>query len=160
MAPRPMFLSRRGPMKGVFPTLDTEPFFPSDTDIQPKINVARHQHSDLAARHLTPHFRPTLTVSFPSRRQTLCKISSRRPTLIPPSWALGRERGSKLSFLLICRPYRHREISKPSPRLWLSLPILTTWARPPPPNNPADGPILPILPTRAASEDPRQDPPS
>ncbi len=28
----------RGPMKGAFPTPDTGPFFPSDTDIQPKIN--------------------------------------------------------------------------------------------------------------------------
>ncbi len=71
-------------MKGVFPTPDTEPFFPSDTDIQPKINVAQHRHSDLVARHLMLHFSLTLTVSSPSRRRTLRKISSRRPTLRPP----------------------------------------------------------------------------
>ncbi len=79
-----------GPMEGVFLTPMTEPFFPSDTDIQPKINVARHRHrhSDLVARHLTLHFSPTLTVSFPSRHRTSRKISSRRSTLRLPSWAL------------------------------------------------------------------------
>ncbi len=73
-----------GPKKGVFPTPDTGPFFPSDTDIQHKINVGRHRHSELVARHLTLHFSLTLTVSFPSRRRTLSKISSRRRTLRPP----------------------------------------------------------------------------
>ncbi len=51
-----------GPLKGVFPTPDTGPFFPSDADIQPKINVARHRHSELVVRHLTLHFSSTLTV--------------------------------------------------------------------------------------------------
>ncbi len=70
--------------EGVFSTCNTGPFLPSDTDIHPKTNVARHQHSDLGPRHLTLQFNPTLTVSFLSRRQTLCKISGRRPTLRPP----------------------------------------------------------------------------
>ncbi len=61
---------RDEPMKGVFPTPDSWPLFPSDTDIQPKINVARHRHSELLTQHSTLHFRPTLTVSFPSRRRT------------------------------------------------------------------------------------------
>ncbi len=83
-----------GPMKGVFPTPDTGPFFSSDTDMQPKINVARHRHSELVTRHLTLHFSPTLTVSFPSRRRTLRKISSRRLTLRPPFMGpRGRYRG-------------------------------------------------------------------
>ena len=73
-----------GPMNRVFPTPNTGPFFPSDTDIQPKMYVPRHRHSELVTRHLTPHFSPTLTVSFTSRRQTLRKISSRHPTLRPP----------------------------------------------------------------------------
>ncbi len=42
-------------MKGVFPTPDTWSFFPSDTDIWPKINVAWHRHSELVTRHLTLH---------------------------------------------------------------------------------------------------------
>ena len=75
-------------MKGVFPTPNTGSFFPSDTDIQPKTNVGRHRHSELVTRHLTLHFSLTLTVSFPRRRRTLCKISSRRPTLRPPLRAL------------------------------------------------------------------------
>ena len=53
-------------------------FFPSDIDIQPQINVARHRHSELVTQHLTFHFSPTLTVSFLSRRRTLRKISIRR----------------------------------------------------------------------------------
>ncbi len=65
-------------MKGVFPTPDAEPFFLSNTIIQPRIkfNVTRHRHSDLVSRHLTLHFSPTMTVSFPSGRRTLRKISS------------------------------------------------------------------------------------
>ena len=59
------YWSKLGPMNGVFPTPDTVPFFPSDTDIHPKTNVARHRHSHLVPRHLTPHFSPTLTLSFP-----------------------------------------------------------------------------------------------
>ena len=74
-----------GPTKGVFPTPDTVPFFPSDTDIHLKTNVARHRHSDLAPRHLTLHISPTLTVSFPSRHRTLRNILCRRPTLRPPT---------------------------------------------------------------------------
>ena len=72
-----------GPRKGVFLTPDTGPFFPSDTDIQPKINVARHRHSELVTRHLTLDFSPTPTVSYPIRRRTLRKISGRRQTLRP-----------------------------------------------------------------------------
>ncbi len=68
-----------GPMKGVFPTPDTGPFFSSDTDIQPKVNVVRHLHSESVTRHLTLHFRPTLTVSFPSRRLTF------RPLFMGPT---------------------------------------------------------------------------
>ncbi len=34
----------------------------SDTDIQPRINVTRHRHSELVAWHLTLHFSLTLTV--------------------------------------------------------------------------------------------------
>ena len=49
-----------GPMKGVLPTPDTGPFFPSDTDIQTKINFSRHRHSESSARHSTPYFSPTL----------------------------------------------------------------------------------------------------
>ncbi len=75
-------------MKGVIPTPDTKQFFPSNTDIQLKINVARHGHSDLLARHSTLHSSPTLTVSSGSRRRTLRKILSRCPTLRPPSWVL------------------------------------------------------------------------
>ncbi len=71
----PLLTPEVGPMKGVFPTPNTEPFFPSDTDIQSKVNVAKHRHSDLVARHLTLHFRPTLTVSLPSQRRTLRNIS-------------------------------------------------------------------------------------
>ena len=63
-------------MKGVFPTPDTGPFLPSDTDIEPKTNVARHRHSELVTRHFG---------TVPSRRRTLrCKISGRRSTLRPP----------------------------------------------------------------------------
>ncbi len=51
-----MMKSMLGPMKGVFPTPDNGPFFPSDTDIQPKLYVARHWHSELITRHLTLHF--------------------------------------------------------------------------------------------------------
>ncbi len=74
------------PMKGVFLTPETGAFFPSDTDSQLQINVARHRHSELVSRHLTLHFSLTLTltVSFPSRRRTLRKILGRRPTLRPP----------------------------------------------------------------------------
>ncbi len=58
--------------------------FPSgNQDIQPKIHVARHRHSELVTRHLTLHFSLTLTVSIPSRRLTLHEISCRRPTLRP-----------------------------------------------------------------------------
>ncbi len=49
-----------GPMKGVLPTCDTGPFFPSDTDIQTEINFGRHQHSELSTRHSTPHLSLTL----------------------------------------------------------------------------------------------------
>ena len=41
-----------GHMKGVFPTPDTCPFFPSDTDIQTKIKFSRHRQLELLARHL------------------------------------------------------------------------------------------------------------
>ncbi len=81
---RSPFATILGPMKGVFRTPDNGPFFPSDTDIQPKINVARHRHSELVTRHLTLHFSPTLTVSFPSRHRTLRKISGRCRTLRSP----------------------------------------------------------------------------
>ncbi len=90
------------PMKGVFPTPNTEPFFSSDTDIQPKVNVAWHWHSDLVARHLTLHFSLTLTVSFPMRRRTLRKNSSRCPTLGPPF--MGPINAGNLIFIDSYRP--------------------------------------------------------
>ena len=73
-----------GPMKGVFPTLDTVSLFRADTDIQTKINVGRHRHSELPARHWTLHSARHWTLSLPSRCRTLRKISSRHPTLRPP----------------------------------------------------------------------------
>ncbi len=77
------YLSREiGPKKGVLRTPVTGPFFPSDTDIQTKINFGRHRHSKLSVRHSTPHFSPTL--SFPNRHQTLPNISSRHLTFRPP----------------------------------------------------------------------------
>ena len=88
-----------GPIKGVFPTPDTGPFFQSDTDIHTKISVGRHRiplkvccgtrilshgHSELSARHSTLHFTPTLTFLFPSWHWTFPKNSSRPPTFRPP----------------------------------------------------------------------------
>ncbi len=71
-------------MKGVFLTPDISPFFPSDTDIQTKINVIRHRHSELLARQATLRSARHTTLSLPSRRRTLWKILSRHPTLRPP----------------------------------------------------------------------------
>ena len=81
----------KGPMKGVFQTPDTSPFFPSDTDIQTSINVGQHRHSALLVRHSTLHSARHWTLSLSSRRRTLQKISSRHPTLRPPSWALWKQ---------------------------------------------------------------------
>ncbi len=59
-------------MKGVFRTSDTEPFFPTDTDIQPKINVTGHRHSDLVARHF-PKFQVTLDTQTPLHGPVMCE---------------------------------------------------------------------------------------
>ncbi len=102
-----IYTSKRGYFR--HPTLDH--FFPPDTDIQPKISVARYRHSDLLALHLTLHFSPSyhwpprsdlgegqqcrllqpdtvVTVFSGSRRRSTPVImqkliSNRRPTLRP-----------------------------------------------------------------------------
>ena len=71
-------------MKGIFLTPDTGPFFPSNTDIQTKINVGRHRHSELLARHSTLQSARHSTLSIPSRHRTSQKILSRHLTLRLP----------------------------------------------------------------------------
>ncbi len=75
-----------GPMEGVFPTPDTRPFFLSDTDIQLKINVARHRHSELATRHSTSarHWQSHYQVD--ARHYAKFQVDARHSD--PSSWAL------------------------------------------------------------------------
>ncbi len=68
-------------MKGVFSTPDTSPC--SLSDIQTKINVGRHQHSELLARHSTLHSVRHWTHLFQIQRWTLPEIWSRHPTFRP-----------------------------------------------------------------------------
>ncbi len=95
-----------GPIKGVFPTPDTGPFFQSDTDIHPKISVARHWHSELSARHSTSarHWHRSLCAGKFKKKSSCCtsvwhssfKVDIRHSWKIrvdtwhsdPPLWAL------------------------------------------------------------------------
>ncbi len=96
LSPSLFSLPRVRPMKGVFTTPDTGPYFPSDTDIQTKISVSRHRHSELSARHSTS-LQPDILISkcptsawksvgflqkadrYPSWRRTFPKISESTP---------------------------------------------------------------------------------
>ncbi len=53
--------SLEGPVKGNFPKPDTGPFFPSDTDIQPKINQGSDTWHSTSARHWQSHHVPKST---------------------------------------------------------------------------------------------------
>ncbi len=84
-----------GPMKGVFPTPDAGSFSPADTDIQTKINVGRHRHSELLARHWTLHS-PASTRRPMDVGHSHCQVDARHCGKLrvdtrhrnPPSWAL------------------------------------------------------------------------
>ncbi len=75
-----------GPMKGVYPTPDTSPFFPSDTEIQTYINVGRHRHSGLLVRHSTLHSARHSHCQADAGHYRKFRVDTRHSD--PPSWAL------------------------------------------------------------------------
>ena len=77
-----------GSIKGLFPTPNTGPFSLPDIDIQTKISVGRHRHSEWSAWYSTLNYSPTLTFLFPSWHRTFSKFRIDIRHSDPPLWAL------------------------------------------------------------------------